>query len=131
MKKKHFIVIGLIVVLVVTTVALFRPMPIARQGHEYEIIYIRYNLEDVIDIVDTEAVINILRNYSARVALNDAFPSPIEDEVWEIGLRRVGRTHVIISLGNTNVVYRSAENTFVRRILEPESLLEELSELLY
>ena len=139
MKKKTLIIviiICLVVVLAVAGLIFFRPVPLIESPNkvvngteDYSksdtvVDRILYNGTDVTDSIDIEQFVRILSRYECRRGSNP-FPYPQADMVWEINLiQNFGPIHIVI--GKDSVRYE-AVNTGMYRIINPESLMDELN----
>jgi len=69
--KKVRIVIICLALLTVSGVIFFRPMPIIGSQDHAEVFRIFYNWEDVSDRIDSDKIVDILRNYNTRRSFNN------------------------------------------------------------
>jgi hypothetical protein len=143
MKKRSLlivIVICLVVVLAVVGLFFFRPMPliaspntVVNGSEEYSksdtvVDRIYYNSTDVTDRIDIEQFVKILGGYKCKRTFNNPFPYASEDMVWEINLiQNFKPIHIV--LGKDSVRYE-AVNTGMYRIINPESLMDELNTII-
>ena len=130
MKKKVLVVMMCVTIFVLFVAIYFRPIPIVSPRSVTTIHVVNYNWEEVTDKVNHEEIIEILEKYYTRRSINDAFPSLVEDEVWDIRFMRESGA-MNLSLGNTNVLYRCASDTIIHRVIDAESLIDELREIMY
>jgi len=139
MKKRTLIIviiICLVVVLAVAGLIFFRPVPliaspntVVNGSEEYSksdtvVSDVYYNGTDVTDRIDIEQFVRILSRYECRRGSNP-FPYPQADMVWQIDLIQDFKP-VHIVLGKDSVRYE-AVNTGMYRIINPESLMDELN----
>ena len=138
--KKRILIIVIIICLVVVLAAagfiIFRPVPLIASpntvvdgSEEYSksdtvVSAVNYNGADVTDRIDIEQLVRILSRYDCRRGSNP-FPYPQADMVWQIDLIQNFRP-IHIVLGKDSVRYESV-NTGMYRIINPESLMNELN----
>ena len=142
--KKRTLIIVIIICLVVVLLSVaglifFRPVPLIESpnkvvngSEEYSksdtvVSDVYYNGTDVTDRIDIEQFVRILSRYECRRGSNP-FPYPEADMVWKINLiQDFSPVHIV--LGKDSVRYEAA-NTGMYRIINPESLMDELNTLI-
>ncbi|MCL2574150.1 MAG: hypothetical protein FWE34_06345 [Defluviitaleaceae bacterium] len=107
----------------------FRPLPIIPSGSEAVIRTVWRDFEVINDQIDLERMVGILSSYYARRSFDNPFPNLIADVEWVISLTR-GSSHANISLGLDSILYVSANDRIVYRIIDADLLMKELETLL-
>ena len=146
MKKKRIIILCVVAVCLiafsVACILFFKPVPIISSPYtigdvagyaESEVVLssIRFNGVTITDTdkVNTEMLIEILSNYRCRRGVGNPFPMPGADEVWQINLvYKFKPVHIV--LGKNSVRYEDGRDQFMHRIIDPESLMSELSKVI-
>ena len=133
--NRLIMIIGLLIPIIAGLI-FFRPLPIIPLSVEIDITRVEYNFmeypkfmtTDVTYMVNLEKIASILSTHYTRRSFNNPFPTLTKDELWTISLWR-GDDRVHVHLGEDNILYRSADDRIVYRILFPEQLMYELDML--
>ena len=135
MKRKVLIITICIAVMTAAGFIFFRPMPLVASPSDVVVTRVHYNWRDITDGVDKEMLLEILSRYNTRRSFENPFPSFVADTVWDIGIVGYGgfvgyRGSVNIDLGTHAIRYRSASDRIVRRVINPQALMDELSAMI-
>ena len=128
--KKICIILLFTALSIIAGLIFFRPMPIIPDRDNTVVNRVWYNWEDATNRIDFEEVADILSRYYTRRTFHNPFPNLMEDVVWDMTVfrgPRGGRDLIFISLGKDSVVHAGASDIVMHRVIDPESLMYELS----
>ena len=144
MKRKNIIILSVIIlcvaILIIGGFLFFKPVPIISSPYtignpdsysesDVAVSLVNYYGADVTGNIDMERFVAILSNYNCKRSFSKPFPYPAEDMVWEINYAyKFKPVHIV--LGKDSVRYEDGNDIIIYRIINPDSLIDELSSTL-